>query len=460
MVDCVVKETNTVAASAAFAGKLLNSTIEEVIIYKDSTGYVIRKESGRLGFLIGCSVWENGLWKAIGEDICFSNELADARRRIADVATLRTLPALRRYYRQATVSTDTLAFVNYLQQYGDDPQKYVLSKLAKYPLVIYGETHRRKVSWNFLKKVMYDPQFAEVCGTVFLELPTHTQPRFNHFLNKDTLDTQLILNILGNEQIYGWQDKGMYEFIVDLWELNRRLMRKISIIAVDFQIPWDSIKTHEDYENYIKNKMHDRDSTMAAIIETTLHTKTDARNCLFIVGMNHARKSSPDTPVKAGTLLTEHLPEESLFSIMTHTMAGSNANTCRGQVRYGLYDYLFEQNGNIPVAFDLAGSPFGKEPFDAQWEIRYEPATGNYEDFYDGYIFLAPLKDEEYDYTLFELFTDDFVQELKRRAFITRSAMGWHDIPVEALTKEKIIDHIKIDKEHRGNKRWQGFNKQ
>ncbi|MDR1054363.1 MAG: hypothetical protein LBL90_00685, partial [Prevotellaceae bacterium] len=101
MVDCVVKETNAIVASPDFAGKLLNSTIEEVVIYKDSAGCAIRKEPGRLGFLIGCSVWENGQWKAIGEDICFSNEPADARRRIADVATSRTLPALRRYYRQA-----------------------------------------------------------------------------------------------------------------------------------------------------------------------------------------------------------------------------------------------------------------------------------------------------------------------------------------------------------------------
>jgi hypothetical protein len=460
MVDCIVKETNAVAASSDFAGKLLNSTMEEVVIYKDSVGCVIRKEPGRLGFLIGCSVWENGQWKAIGEDICFSDKPADARRRIADIAASRTLPALRKYYRQATVSTDTSAFANYLQQYGNAPQRYVLSKLVKYPLVIYGETHRRKVSWNFLKKVMQDPQFAEICGTVFLELPTHAQARFNHFLDKDTLDTQLILDILGSEQIYGWQDKGMYEFIAGLWTLNRRLTHKIRIIAVDFQIPWDAIKTHENYEDYQKNKMHDRDSTMAAIIESTLKTKGDARNCLFIAGMNHARKSSPDDPVKAGTLLIERLPEGSLFSIMTHAMSGSNASTCSSQIRYGLYDYLFEQNGNIPVAFDLAGSPFGKEPFDAQWEIRYEPAAGNYEDFYDGYIFLAPLKDEEYDYTLFELFTDDFVQELKRRATITDNAMGWYDIPVEELTKEKIIDHIKIDKECRGNRRWQEFSKQ
>jgi hypothetical protein len=225
-------------------------------------------------------------------------------------------------------------------------------------------------------------------------------------------------------------------------------------MAVDFQIPWDDITTHEDYNEYTKNKMRDRDSTMAAMIETTLQTKTDTRNSLFIVGRNHARKSSPDSPVTAGTLLSERLPEGHLFSILTHTMSGSNAGTCSAQIRYGLYDYLFEKNGNTPVAFDLAGSPFGKEPFDAQWEIRYQPASGNYEDFYDGYLFLAPLKEEEYDYTLFELFTDDFVQELKRRASITHSRWGWYDLPADELTKEAIFHLIQTDRQRKRHLRW------
>jgi hypothetical protein len=37
--------------------------------------------------------------------------------------------------------------------------------------------------------------------------------------------------------------------------------------------------------------------------------------------------------------------------------------------------------------------------------------SGNYEDFYDGYIFLLPLKDEPYDYELPELYTDNISRE-------------------------------------------------
>jgi hypothetical protein len=457
MVDCINK-AGTTGMSPAYAAQLLNSTIEEVIVYKDSVGCVIRKRPGQSAyFIIGFSVWENGKWKYNGEDICFSNHMADVHRHIAHKAATRALPALRKYYQQAAVSTDTLAFVNYLQQHATTPHAYLLHKLANYPLVIYGETHRRKVSWDFLQEVAYDPAFAEVCGTVFLELPFHTQARFNRFFANDALDAEIILDILRDEQQYGWQDKGMYEFIEALWKINKQADRKIQIIAVDFQIPWDSIKTNDDFRNYSENKMRDRDSTMAAIVETTLSTKTDTRNCLFIVGKNHARKSSPDYPVKAGALLAERLPEESLFSILTHAPAGTNGGVCIAPLRDGLFDYLFEKNGNTPVAFDLSGSPFGQEPFDALHEIRYEPGCGHYEDFYDGYIFLASLQNEEYDYTLFELFTDTFVAELKRRAFILNSPAGWYDIPAELLDKETITDHIKADQRRKNNKRWPEF---
>jgi hypothetical protein len=49
-------------------------------------------------------------------------------------------------------------------------------------------------------------------------------------------------------------------------------------------------------------------------------------------------------------------------------MSRSNVGRSGGKIRNGLYDCVFEMNGNVTVAFDLAGSPFGREPFDASLE--------------------------------------------------------------------------------------------
>lgn len=433
--------------SLEYANELLDADIEEVIVYKDSVSGVIRREPNNNILVIGWCVLENGQWKAMGEGVCFTGDLADARQQIVE-HTQRLLPSLRKYYEQSVVSSDTAAFVNYLQQKGSDPKAWLLDKLSTHKLVIYGETHRRKVSWDFLKTVIKDTAFYGVCNTVFMELPVHTQSLIDTFLRLDTLNTDIVLDILGSEQLYGWSDKGMYEFIVEAWRVNHQTKNSIQIKAVDFQIPFDSLKTHQEYKYHNRQ---DRDSTMANVVETILRTKKDTGNCLFIVGSNHARKSSPNNPKKAGTLLAERFPKSFVFSIMTHSMTGDNVDFC-GQIRYGLYDYLFESNGNIPVAFDLSDSPFGKEPFDALQQVRYEPSCGNYEDFYDGYIFLGPLQNEEYDYTLFELFTDKFIEKLKQRALVTTSNNAWYDISVKDVTKEKIIEKIKEEQRCQHNK--------
>jgi hypothetical protein len=452
-IDCVCKNQVLKPASQQYKEALLNSTIEEIIIYKDSIGYIIRREPNSSIIIIGICFWENNKWLFAGEDACFSSKSTDALQQIAHKAPNIHMPLLLKFYKQYTTSSDTLSFVNYLKTSGYEPTEYLINKLSNHKLTIYGEIHRRKKSWEILNQLILTPSFTEICSTIFMELPYHQQDLLDLFLATDTLNTDLIMKVLRNEQIYGWQDKGMYEFITTLWAVNKQSKNKIKIIAVDEQTPWDSIKTAEEYEYYVKNKLFDRDSIMANIIAKNIKQLIDSRNALFIVGMNHARKSSPNYPVKAGTLLAEHFQKEDIFSIMTHTMISDNINNC-GRIRYGLFDVVFEKNGNTPTAFDLYNSPFGKETFDAVQSIRFAPSGGCFEDFYDGYIFLSPLNEEAYDYTLYELFTDEFVEELKRRALISKNSNAWYDIPIAEISKEKIIENIKIDAEKRQNKRW------
>jgi len=427
--------------SHEYAQSLLNTEILEVITYKDSVSYIIAKTPGKDYLRIATTVYENGKWKANGENISFG--IGNARNLIIERSCM-DLAKLRKYYKVTTVSKDTASFINYLNNYSNNPKAYLLEKLTNHKLVIYGEIHRRKTSWDFLKDVVSDKHFAEICGTIFLELPSHTHEQFKIFFANEQIDMEIVMNILRSEQIYGWQDKGQYEFIEKIWEINKLSDKKLQIIPVDFQIPWDSIKTNDELNIYPRSN---RDSTMANIIENVINTKIDNRNSLFVVGMNHARKVSPgdisrNNPVKAGTLLAERFSKADVFSIMPHGMIGNNIQHF-GLFRQGLFDYVFEQNSDIPIAFDLSNSPFGAEPFDALLDLKYDPASGNYEDFYDGYIFLGPLREEKYHYTLFEMFTDEFVEELKRRALIYNSEMGWYDIPAENLSKEQIINALK-----------------
>jgi hypothetical protein len=197
---------------------------------------------------------------------------------------------------------------------------------------------------------------------------------------------------------------------------------------------------------------------MAKIIYNYLNSNTDKRNSLFIVGLDHARKSSPNLPKKTGTLLKQ-LMGKNVFSITSHTMISDNAHWL-GKVRYGLFDCVFEKNKNKPVAFDLKNSPFGKEPFDMLQDVRFEYGCGNYEDFYDGYLFLCPLEKESYEYELKELFTPAFVEELKRRAYISNSNEAYYNIPANEISVEKICNQLDADLQKSKNQRyWKYFQK-
>ena len=69
-------------------------------------------------------------------------------------------------------------------------------------------------------------------------------------------------------------------------------------------------------------------------------------------------------------------------------------------------------------------------------------------------MFLEPLEAEAEEYFLFDVLTDEFVEELKRRALITDSTLkNWFGVETE--TREAIIDHLKM--KYEGKKRWEIF---
>lgn len=419
-------KSNLKPISSKYKEQLLNATIEDAVIYKDSIGFVFSKQTGYEGDLIvGMSQWENGKWLGTGEGICGGNT-PDAINKYIEERALSNLFLLRKYYQLSLLSTDTLAFVNYLKQTGQDPKTYLLSKLTDYPLVIFGETHFRTISWNLMRKLVKTPDFERYAGKIFLELSVSAQPLLDRFFNNPTREDNLILDIFRSEEMFGWNNRGMYEFLLDVWEVNKRLPgeKKIRVFAVDFPRPYYTlIETNEQYDNFYKNTP-DRNVCMANTIENQIQTHPDARSSLFIVGSGHAYKSAAllkggfqPVGLSAGYLLTKKFSNKSVFSTFLHYPLQDNRGYLYGKIRKGLFDYAFAQNDNTPVAFDLYNSPFGSELFDGQ-EIAYQNETGTFANNYDGYIFLQPLHKELTEKPLYELYTKKFMTEIKRRAHI------------------------------------------
>ena len=437
-----------------YKNQILNGTIELVMIYKNSVACMITKLDSDY-YSIRWLSFEDGKWLSNGESV--GRSLSDSRNMFynnldKNFARYNQIKIIK------SVSTDTLAFVNYLAKHGVDPKAFFLRALSDYPLVVYGEYHRRKVSWDFLSDLLLDPQFFKTVGTIFVELPACQQDELDRFFVSKELDIEILLDIMRTEQLYGWWDRGEYEFLVNLWKLNQTLpaKKKIRVVAADEQPPYKFLNTKEDFENFEKNS-YERNTRMAGEIEQVVKTKTDKRNCLFIVGYTHAFKShvpiieGEEPTLSAGAQLVQRLSPENVFVIFQHAPMGTNRGAL-GFIRQGLFDAAFEKIGNKPVAFYLSGSPFGTEPFDANYEMSLDSRVGNFEDNFDGYFFLQPIKEEDSDYILYDIWSDKFVDEMKRRATLDNFDLNrWLNLD-DVITKEVIIKAF-MDK-YEGKKRW------
>ncbi|MBK9305331.1 MAG: hypothetical protein IPM94_16085 [bacterium] len=254
----------------------------------------------------------------------------------------------------------------------------------------------------------------------------------------------------------------MYEFLMALWGRNHALpeRERIRVILVDEPRPFDSFRTTEDLEAHF-DSIPDRNVQMARVVAETVQHDTSNRNSVFIVGAAHAFKSavpgiavgnrrSQPAPSAAAQLVTI-FSDADVFTIFSHMPVLSNNGTVHGRPRHGAFDRAFAQLGNRPIAFDLRKCPLADEPFDGIYEITYAEKVGSYGENYDAYLFLGPLEDEAEEYFLYDVLTDSFVVELKRRAAISKGSLeAWFGVDTE--TREAIIDHYMQRLE--GMKRW------
>ncbi len=436
---------------------ILKTKIIRIIFYKSSVAGIITPYQGPLCIITYMSK-ENGEWLSAGEDM--GNDLDDACAVFKRKAS-RFAGFIDRIAELKTVSTDASAMREYLQANGLPPKELVLKALSGHKVVIYGEIHRRKASWDVLKSLIADPRFVSRAGTIFMELSADKQPVLDDFFAAPHQDPTKLWEIFQSNQIDGWYDRGMYEFINALWILNSKLIpaEKIRVVAVDEPRPFHLFHNKDEMEAHFRAAL-DRNEQMAVSIFEAVKKNRDGRNHLFVVGVGHAYKSktpglaggkAPDeAKPSAAAQLAALLSPGDVYSIFQHGPIISNDGTIHGKIRNGLLDAAFASLGDRPIAFELSNSPVGKEPFDGIYEIAYAPETGDFDANYDAYVFLGPLKTEPGEYLLYDILTDQFVVELRRRAQMAGASVErWFGI--KEATKEAILNKLKNQSE---KKRW------
>jgi uncharacterized iron-regulated protein len=411
--------------------KYLNTIIKEIITYKDSIACVISQVRDSL-YSIRWLCLENGNWVNNGED--GRRSIEESNHFFQEFAE-ENMKTLRKINVFSSSPKDTSSFITYIKEYGQNPKDFLLDKLGKYKLVMYGEIHRRKVSWDFLEEVVSDKRFIDRTGTIFMELGSDKQGDIDTFLSNKSIDKELLLNVFRDYILPGWDVKDEFDFIKDIWLLNKNLPsdKKVKIIACDTPRPFASFTSKDDIRD--SDAKYDRDTFMADTILNYLNLSKDNRSAIFIVGSGHVQKKSNS----AGSILSNKMPQAT-YTIFQHSPRVDNFLRIYQSLRHGVFDYAFSKNGDKPIAFDLKSSPFGKEPFDA----FYFEGNGTYQDNYDGYIFFGSLDNEVNGEILLDLYSDDFVAELDRRYKLYGSDLK-NEWKLSELSKKAITEKILSD---------------
>ena len=311
-----------------FRNYVLNETIDVIVSYRDSVAALVSHTDGEGLYMLNYCWIEEGRWVNGGQGMADNLSEAEDKLLVDLPFHHRNLPRIAQIN---NLPTDIAPFVDFLSHIDTSPEQFVLKMLRSHKLVINGEYHRRKVSWDMLKRLIALPDFAETTGTIFMELPSWCQPKIDEFLNSDTINPELILQIFREEQPLGWWDRGEFEFICDLWHLNQTLPqdKRIKIILADYQIPYSLAANRRDFM-----EAEDRNTHMANIIVNTIAENKDSRSNLFLVGCAHAYKSHQagfassaagrNAALTAGAQLNAELGENNVFTIFQHVLPGDN----------------------------------------------------------------------------------------------------------------------------------------
>jgi len=332
-------------------------------------------------------------------------------------------------------------YVEVLEKKGQEPVKFVNNLLNDIDLLIFDDAlHLAKEPFDFYQELMKNNPFRNKIKYIFIEVfSTNSQPNINKYFSSAIKDDTILLPVFQNDYSgYGWRYKTYLDLLGTVWDVNSQLSEseKIQVICVNQPIYWSAIQTRKEYDLF-QQSLIGRDYFMYKIIAKSLDDFKSGEKGIFLTNTRHAykgiKKPNGEFYWNTGTFLNQWHPGKS-YSIRLHNVALSiqsrldsiSRPSTEGldRISYswirmdnGLWEKAFKENGNVPVAISLEKNVFGKTSYVGNHMLNVAGNQTMY-DAYDGLIFLAPLEKLTFSAKVDFIYTDSFVQELKRRILL------------------------------------------
>lgn len=313
-------------------------------------------------------------------------------------------------------------------------KEYIINTFRKYDIVILCERHHAEFTqYELFYDIVSDPYFIENVGHIFTEVgSSNMDSRINSFLRGNETDDGTVRDSVTAifrdiADVPYWHPYSYPWFLSRLHGINMKLeqAKKISLHPSDRKFDWYAIKTTEDYISY-ENSYPNRDSLMAANIIDRLEgikAAGDGRGkALVVMNYKHAflkdHKSAGEHTTNTGRWLSDRYGDKTAsVYIMESAIDGKGGPAV---VKQGGWDRLFIKTGKTDIGFNLAGSPFGEDTFDA---IPYDPVQNfTYEEMFTGIIYYKPPQEQRIRTGWEGFAADGFIPELRRRIEIFLAA--------------------------------------
>lgn len=307
----------------------------------------------------------------------------------------------------------------YIRNKAISPQAYVIEKFKTYDVILLGEHHLVKQNLQFVTQLIPE-LYRNGIYAIGMEFGAQED---QHVLDSLVLapayDEQTARQIMFNYNVtWGYQE--YIDVYKAAWKFNHTLpanARKFRILNLSYVFQWKDFDRKRNQASMSKVFPKGTvDKYRAQVIEREVLKSDD--KILALVGTPHAytRYGSPfysfnadgfcafDKNWLGNRLYARHT--DKVFNILLHQPFMKEVD---GQYLWvspakGSIEAIMAQNQHKQVGFDLLRAPLGKLSDDSQHAMCYPDFT--LDQFFDGYIYLAPLKKLEGCTPI-----DDFVNE-------------------------------------------------
>lgn len=274
-------------------------------------------------------------------------------------------------------------YVNFLYENRQDVNDYIFSLYNQYDHIILCERmHSEMTQYDMIYDLVTDSRFVDNIGVVFTETGNvESQNAYQKMVNIDfsndiVLQQELSSFMMMNQSFHLlWSNTNWFNFLKKMYYYNHNKEKKIDVLFTD-------------RANWVFNdKIYDRDRFMANNILSTIKERS-LNKSLTIMNYRHAYLKGQDN---CSYYIAKEFPGK-VANVLINTV-GWNMQP----LQHGKWDVAFEQMPENAFAFNLEGSPFGKDNFDHF--IFFSPLSRRqYEEMFNGVIYYNPLYQHFFGY--------------------------------------------------------------